>query len=213
MEDYTVRLTLIVEDDVKMDASIHSQGESLVVVGDDRVHTCQIEVFEDPETERTRSAEDGTSFGSDPLLGMSQDAEMGVGQKTDCIQEIEDDAGGKARDISVSTSGVEAEASDVRESNLDESNLPLSTESASSGKNISSAIGTEDESTLNASMSNKNGIIDVLEEIIADARNNKVSRTYIMFIMVTYLRKHWYNLKSILWLLKCFIWLSIRFVQ
>ncbi|XP_042047057.1 uncharacterized protein LOC121792969 isoform X2 [Salvia splendens] len=175
VEGDTVRLTLTVDDDVKMDANIHSQGESLVVVGDDKVHTCQIEVFEDPETERTHSAEDGTSFGSDPLstVGMSQDVEMGVGQKTDCIQEIEEDAGGKARDISVSTSGVEAEASDVHESNLDEYNLPLSTESASSGKNISSTLGTEDKSTLNASMSNKNGIIDVLEEIIADARNNK----------------------------------------
>ncbi|XP_042007196.1 uncharacterized protein LOC121755838 isoform X2 [Salvia splendens] len=172
VEGDIVRLTLKVDDDVKMDANIHSQGESLVVVGENRVHTCQIEVFEDPETERTHSAEDGTSCGGDPLstLGMSLDVETGVGQKTDCIQAIED---GKARDISVNTSVVEAEASDVHESNLDGSNLLLSTDSVSIGKNISSSLGTEDESTLNASMSNKNGIIDVLEEIIADARNNK----------------------------------------
>ncbi|KAL1547276.1 hypothetical protein AAHA92_23774 [Salvia divinorum] len=164
------RLTLLVDDDVKMDANIHSQGESLVVVGENRVNTCQIEVFEGPATERTRSTEDG----SNPLstVGMSQDVEMGVGQKTDYVQEIEDEAGWTARDISVSTLGVEveAEASDVCESDLDESNLPLSTDSDSSGKNTSR---TGDESTLNASMSNKNGIIDVLEEIIAGARNNK----------------------------------------
>lgn len=46
---------------------------------------------------------------------------------------------------------------------------------------------TEDESTLNASLSqsSQNNIIDVLEEIIADARNNKVSVVSISYYLYT----------------------------
>lgn len=178
------QLMLAVEthnDCIKMNANIHSQGDSLVVIGENRVETHQIEVFGDPETEKTVSEDRylessiETSCGSNPqpTVGMSQDVEMGVRQKMDCIQEKEDDADGTAHDISVC--------------NLNNSNLSLSSETASSGKNMSNALGTEDDSTSNASMSSQIRVIDVLEEIIADARNNKVSAVSHSHISRTYI--------------------------
>ncbi|XP_057800811.1 uncharacterized protein LOC131016195 [Salvia miltiorrhiza] len=181
-EDDTAQLTLSVEthdDGIKMNADIHSQSESLVVIGEDRVGTCQIEVSGGPQTESTVSADkylensSETSCGSSSQItvGMSQDVEMDVVQKMDCIPENENDADGTAHDLSASSSWVEAP--DMLGSNLDKSNLSFSTDITSSGKNMSDTIGIEEESTLNASVSSQIGNMDVLEEIIADARNNK----------------------------------------
>lgn len=183
----TAELTLSVEtldDRMKIKANVHSQGEPLVVIDEDRMETHQIEISAGPQTEGTVSADkylessNNISCGSipQPTVGMSQDLDMGVNQKMDCIQEKEDNADRSAHDKSVRTSGSSVqleETPDMHGSNLDESELSLSTDTATSGKNISNILGTEDESTLNATMSSQIRITDVIEEVIADARNNK----------------------------------------
>ncbi|KAL0437509.1 UNVERIFIED_CONTAM: hypothetical protein Sradi_0458800 [Sesamum radiatum] len=64
---------------------------------------------------------------------------------------------------------------DMHASNLEELDASLSNNTPCKMEPNSNIIGTEDESTLNASVSQSSQIhnIDVLEEIIADARNNK----------------------------------------
>ncbi|KAL0458065.1 UNVERIFIED_CONTAM: hypothetical protein Slati_0433700 [Sesamum latifolium] len=64
---------------------------------------------------------------------------------------------------------------DMHASNVEELDVSLSNNTACKMEPNSNIIGTEDESTLNASVSQSSQIhnIDVLEEIIADARNNK----------------------------------------
>ncbi|KAK4408050.1 hypothetical protein Sango_0386000 [Sesamum angolense] len=64
---------------------------------------------------------------------------------------------------------------DAHASNLEEPDASLSDNTACKMEPNSNIIGTEDEAILNASVSQSSQIhnIDVLEEIIADARNNK----------------------------------------
>ncbi|KAL8530695.1 hypothetical protein ACS0TY_007653 [Phlomoides rotata] len=71
--------------------------------------------------------------------------------------------------------GSAVEVPSMQESNLDNSNACLSADSASIPENMSNIVGTEYESNLNATMSQSSQIhtMDVIEEIIADARNNK----------------------------------------
>lgn len=179
------------DDRMKIKANVHSQGESLVVIDEDRMETRQIEISAGPQTEGTVSADkylessNNISCGSipQPTVGMSQDLDMGVSQKMDCIQEKEDNADLSAHDKSVHTSGSSVqleETPDMHGSNLDKSELSLSTDTATSGKNISNILGTEDELTLNATMSSQIRITDVIEEVIADARNNKVLLYHIL---------------------------------
>ncbi|KAG6402959.1 hypothetical protein SASPL_135174 [Salvia splendens] len=85
--------------DVETHDDIHSQAESLVVVGETRGGTCCIEVLEDSQTERTITAEDETSCSSNAQ------------PKMDCFQQNKDDADGIA---------LEVEASDIDGSDLDE---------------------------------------------------------------------------------------------
>lgn len=63
---------------------------------------------------------------------------------------------------------------DMQESKLDNSNACLSDDTASNPENTSNIFGTEDESSnLNATMS-RSSQIRAIDEIIDDARNNKV---------------------------------------
>lgn len=66
---------------------------------------------------------------------------------------------------------------DMYGSDLEKLDASLPKNTASKMETASNIVGTEDESALNASISQSSQIhiIDVLEEIIADARNNKVS--------------------------------------
>lgn len=60
-------------------------------------------------------------------------------------------------------------------SDLDESDLSSSNDSASSWKNMSNTLRAEDESTLNSYMCIQNGTnVDHMDEIITDARNTKM---------------------------------------
>ncbi|KAK4418247.1 hypothetical protein Salat_2237400 [Sesamum alatum] len=77
------------------------------------------------------------------------------------------------------------------ESNLDQSEVSLSTHTASKTETASSIFGPEDEPTLNATMSQSSQIhsIDVLEEIIADARNNKKTLFVAMDSVISLMRE------------------------
>lgn len=65
---------------------------------------------------------------------------------------------------------------DMNVSNLEELDVSWPTSTGSQIETTSNVVGTEDESALNTSISRSRQIqiMDVLEEIIADARNNKV---------------------------------------
>ncbi|KAL0419928.1 UNVERIFIED_CONTAM: hypothetical protein Sradi_1406300 [Sesamum radiatum] len=73
------------------------------------------------------------------------------------------------------SSGQLVEVPHMDESNLDKLEVSLSTHTASKMETASSIFRHEDEPALNATMSQSSQIhsIDVLEEIIGDARNNK----------------------------------------
>ncbi|KAH6772742.1 CBS domain protein with a domain protein [Perilla frutescens var. hirtella] len=158
--------------ELKMNANKHSQGGSLLVIAENRVDCHHIEISGDSQIEKTVSADV-----PQPTMGMLLDADVVVSQKMDNIQENKGIADGTAHDISASTSGGSSaqlvEEPDMLGSDLDSSKLSLSTDTAINGKNMSNIIGTDDESTMNATVSSQIRIVDVIEELIADARNNK----------------------------------------
>ncbi|KAK6164690.1 hypothetical protein DH2020_001554 [Rehmannia glutinosa] len=135
-------------------------------------------------------------------LGTLQDADMGPNQNMNFTEEdviallLETDfsnVGNKENDLKlwadgndlvdrtdVTVSPLESsarlvEAPDTRESNLEKLEVSLSTDTASNTKTMSNIVVTEDVPTLNATMSqsSQTRIIDVVEEMISDARNNK----------------------------------------
>lgn len=80
-------------------------------------------------------------------------------------------------DVTVQPSESTGQLVEGQDSNLDNSNARLLVDTASNPENTSNIVGAEDELTnLNATMSPSSLIhtIDVIEEIIVDARNNKV---------------------------------------
>ncbi|KAI3449606.1 hypothetical protein Pfo_006271 [Paulownia fortunei] len=83
------------------------------------------------------------------------------------------------------------EVPDTLESNLEKLELSLSTDTASNTKTMSNIVGTEDESILDATMSQSSQIhiIDVVEEIIADARNNKKTLFLAMESVISLMRQ------------------------
>ncbi|KAK6141428.1 hypothetical protein DH2020_024833 [Rehmannia glutinosa] len=136
------------------------------------------------------------------ILGTLQDADMGLNQNMNFTEEdviallLETDfsnVGNEENDLKlwvdgndlvdrtdVTVSPLESsarlvEAPDTRESNLEKLEVSLLTDTASNTKTMSNIVVTEDVPTLNATMSqsSQTRIIDVVEEMISDARNNK----------------------------------------
>ncbi|KAK6164714.1 hypothetical protein DH2020_001578 [Rehmannia glutinosa] len=135
-------------------------------------------------------------------LGTLQDADMGLNQNMNFTEEdviallLETDfsnVGNEENDLKLWADGNDlvdrtdvivsplessarlVEAPDTRESNLEKLEVSLSTDTASNTKTMSNIVVTEDVPTLNATMSqsSQTRIIDVVEEMISDARNNK----------------------------------------
>ncbi|KAI3460863.1 hypothetical protein Pfo_017526 [Paulownia fortunei] len=80
---------------------------------------------------------------------------------------------------------------DMHGSDLEELDVSLSNCTASKMKATSNIVGIEDESTLNASISQSSQIhiMDVLEETIADARNNKKTLFSAMQSVISLMRE------------------------
>ncbi|KAL0370541.1 UNVERIFIED_CONTAM: hypothetical protein Sangu_0372200 [Sesamum angustifolium] len=170
------------ETNIQTNGDAYSHGEAVVLVDKDGVSTLTIEVSEDPKADETISAdkflESSIKITSDHLpghtfgthrdeIGINQNLNVDYGQLvTDFGMAInkESDQENPCADGNNYVVGTPSlNTHDLTRSPLDQLMEP------------NSNIGTEDEAILNASVSQSSQIhnIDVLEEIIADARNNK----------------------------------------
>ncbi|KAL6564323.1 hypothetical protein OROMI_015773 [Orobanche minor] len=166
----------------KMSADVHPCSESFTLIDLNAVDTLQIEVSGDPETveknlgDRLSEISIKSSPGSNPqhALGMMQDMHMGLEHTANLVQEDEDIAGrleivsgNKENDATarpLESSAELVEGHDLHESKLENSDASLST------------YIPDDESTSNATMSQSTQarVMDIVEESIGAARDNKI---------------------------------------
>ncbi|PIN03066.1 hypothetical protein CDL12_24422 [Handroanthus impetiginosus] len=151
----------ILDNSIEMNIDVNSPAEAVELIDKDEKDTLQIEVSGDPER--------------NVLMPADKYPENSINVSSDSTVEP---ASVTAHDLTTSPldSSIQLVVlPDVHGNDLEESDVSRANDIDSKMEATSNIIGTEEESTLNASMSQSSQIriIDILEEFIADARNSK----------------------------------------